>query len=506
MNARARVWRGRRAVAAGAAATVLAVAGPLTVPTAAADPGPAAGRQDRHRSGDGADGARRGGGGDDRTDKKNDAGPGQGTARRPRSVPVKGPVLAAVADAAGVPTGEGIQRSLGAAVHDGALGTLNWAVADAATGRLLLGSGENTPATPASTTKLATSVAALSLIPPTTRISTTVVRGSSPGSITLVGGGDPTLTVLPADQIRVGGQPVDADTAPASLADLAARTAAALKAAGTTTVRLGYDTSLYTGPLLHPEHDAMNIAAVTPLMVDEGRVDPKSPDEAPARVYDPAGQAAAAFADRLRAEGVTVDGTPAQTTAPAGAAVLAAVRSPTVPRLVERLLTTSDNTLAEAVARQVAIAAHRPASFEGASAATLQALTALGVPTAGVALADGSGLSKTNLIPPITLTELLARAAASDHPELRPVLTGLPVAGFTGTLVNRYGARSGAAEAAGIVRAKTGTLSGVVTLAGTVVDADGRVLVFALMSRSGAGDARAAVDRIVARIAACGCR
>ncbi|MFD0529481.1 D-alanyl-D-alanine carboxypeptidase/D-alanyl-D-alanine-endopeptidase [Kitasatospora arboriphila] len=185
---------------------------------------------------------------------------------------------------------------------------------------------------------------------------------------------------------------------------------------------------------------------------------------------------------------------------------MAEVRSPTVPRLVERLLTTSDNTLAEAVARQVAIAAKKPASFEGASAATLQALTALAVPTAGVVLNDGSGLSSKNLIPPITLTELLARAAAPDHPELRPVLTGLPVAGFTGTLVNRFGARSGAAAAAGVVRAKTGTLSGVATLAGTVVDADGRVLVFALMSRTNGGDARGAVDRIVARIAACGCR
>ncbi|WP_159400910.1 D-alanyl-D-alanine carboxypeptidase/D-alanyl-D-alanine-endopeptidase [Streptomyces sp. NRRL B-24484] len=506
MNARARVWRGRRAVAAGAVATVLAVAGPLAVPAAAAGPGPATGRPDRHRPGDAADGARRRAADvDDRSDRRNDSGPDKGTVRRHRSAPVKGPVLAAAADA-GVPTGDGMQRSLDQALHDGALGTLAFAVADATTGRLLYGSGENTPATPASTTKLATAVAALALVPPTTRIATTVVRSATPGTITLVGGGDPTLTALPADQVRIGGQPVDADTAPASLADLAARTAAALKAAGTTTVRLGYDTSLYTGPLLHPEHDATNIAAVTPLMVDEGRIDPKSPDEAPARVFDPAGQAAAAFADRLRAEGVAVDGTPAQTTAPAGAAAIAEVRSPTVPRLVERLLTTSDNTLAEAVARQAALAAGKPASFEGGAAATLQALAKLGVPTAGTVLNDGSGLSRKNLIPPITLTELLARAAAPDHPELRPVLTGLPVAGFTGTLVNRFGARSGAAGAAGIVRAKTGTLSGVVTLAGTVVDADGRVLVFALMSRTTGGDARAAVDRIVAAIAACGCR
>ncbi len=87
------------------------------------------------------------------------------------------------------------------------------------------------------------------------------------------------------------------------------------------------------------------------------------------------------------------------------------------------------------------------------------------------------------------------------------MLTGLPIAGFTGTLGKRFGAASGAAEAAGIVRAKTGSLSGVNTLAGTVVDADGRLLSFAVMTRTtaAADTARAAMDRIVARLAACGC-
>ncbi|GAA2742977.1 D-alanyl-D-alanine carboxypeptidase/D-alanyl-D-alanine-endopeptidase [Kitasatospora cinereorecta] len=425
-----------------------------------------------------------------------------------RSVPVQGPVLAASGAAGHAPSNQGLQQSLAAPLQDKSLGVLSFAVADAATGQFLFGSGENTPATPASTTKLATSVAALSLLPADFRISTRVVKGANPGEIVLVGGGDPTLTALPADQIRVGGAGVDADSAPASMADLAHRTAVALKAAGTTTVKLGFDTSLYSGPLLHKEHDAMNIAAVTPLMVDEGRIDPRSTDEAPARVFDPTGQAVDSFTAFLKAEGITVQGKAAQTTAAAGAEVLGQVDSPTVPRLVERLLTMSDNTLAEAIARQAALAAKQPASFAGGVQAVTQALTKLGVPLTGVVLNDGSGLSKENLIPPITLVKLLSTAASPDHPELRPVITGLPIAGFTGTLVNRFGAKSGAAEAAGIVRAKTGSLAGINTLAGTVVDADGRVLAFALMTRTSAGAdvARAAVDRIVAKIAACGCQ
>ncbi|WP_406200392.1 D-alanyl-D-alanine carboxypeptidase/D-alanyl-D-alanine-endopeptidase [Kitasatospora sp. NBC_01560] len=442
------------------------------------------------------------------------AGPATGTPAPPagaRPAPAAGAVLAAAeaGPSAGLPTTQGLQQALAAALGDRNLGTVSFAVADAAGGQLLYGSGENTPATPASTTKLATSVAALSLIPGDARLTTRVVKGANPGEITLVGGGDPTLTALPADQVQIAGLPADADTAPASLDALARQTATALKAAGTTTVKLDYDLSLYSGNPQHKNHDAANIALVTPLMVDEGKVDPKSREDAPPRVADPAGAAADAFAALLKTQGVTVDGRARPSAAPAavGAAVLGRVDSPTVARLVERLLTTSDNTLAEAMARQVAVAAHQPAGFEGAAAAVVQELARLGVPMTGVVLNDGSGLHPGNAIPPAVLVRLLALAASEQHPTLRPVLTGLPVAGFSGTLGKRFGSGSGADGAAGLVRAKTGTISGVNTLAGTVVDAEGRLLVFAVMTRTPApaDTARAAMDRIVARLAACGC-
>ncbi|MEU9077816.1 D-alanyl-D-alanine carboxypeptidase/D-alanyl-D-alanine-endopeptidase [Kitasatospora sp. NPDC048538] len=439
------------------------------------------------------------------------ASPGGATAPAARPAPAQGAVLASVeagADAA-VPTSQGLQQALAGALADRNLGTVTFAVADAADGRLLYGSGENVPATPASTTKLATSIAALSLIPGDTRLSTKVVRGADAGTVTLVGGGDPTLTALPADQVQIGGQAADADTAPASLDALARQTAAALKAAGTTSVHLDYDLSMYTGSPQHKNHDGQNIALVVPLMLDEGKVDPRSREEAPARVADPAGQAAEAFAALLRAQGVAVEGKARAAAAPAapGAAVLGRVDSPTVARLVERLLTTSDNQLAEAMARQVAVAAHQPAGFEGAATAVTQELARLGVPMTGVALNDGSGLHPGNTVPPAVLVRLLALAASEQYPALRPVLTGLPIAGFTGTLGKRYGSGSGSADAAGLIRAKTGTLSGVNTLAGTVVDADGRLLAFAVMTRTTApvDTARAAMDRIAARLSACGC-
>ncbi|MEV8327409.1 D-alanyl-D-alanine carboxypeptidase/D-alanyl-D-alanine-endopeptidase [Kitasatospora sp. NPDC056731] len=538
--------RRRRGTAAGLFGAALLVAGTvLTSGGAYAQPSPGpGGHSTEHGEGDGRDGRDGGKGGRGRGDGK--PGPGDTPATRPaeqptapgtaagstpsgtgstgptgstpapgggaRPAPAPGAVLATVeaGGAAAAPTAQGLQQALAAAVADKSLGTVTFAVADAAGGQLLYGSGENTPGTPASTTKLATAIAALSLIPGDTRLTTRVVRGADPGTITLVGGGDPTLTALPADQVQIGGQAADADTAPASLDALARQTAAALKAAGTTTVKLDYDLSMYAGNPQHKNHDAQNIALVVPLMADEGRVDPKSRDEAPARVADPAGKAAESFAALLKAQGVAVDGTAKPAAAPAApaATVLGRVDSPTVARLVERMLTTSDNQLAEAMARQAALAAGQPASFEGAATAVTRELAKLGVPMTGVSLNDGSGLHPGNAVPPAVLVQLLALAASDQHPALRPVLTGLPIAGFTGTLGKRYGSGSGAAAAAGLIRAKTGTLSGVNTLAGTVVDADGRLLAFAVMTRTTApaDTARAAMDRIAARLATCGCR
>jgi D-alanyl-D-alanine carboxypeptidase/D-alanyl-D-alanine-endopeptidase (penicillin-binding protein 4) len=83
----------------------------------------------------------------------------------------------------------------------------------------------------------------------------------------------------------------------------------------------------------------------------------------------------------------------------------------------------------------------------------------------------------------------------------------MPVAHFTGTLGGRYDGDK-RKQGAGLVRAKTGTLTGVSTLAGTVVDADGRLLAFAFMT-SGVSDTKSAqrsLDTMAAALANCGCR
>ncbi|WP_462185856.1 D-alanyl-D-alanine carboxypeptidase/D-alanyl-D-alanine endopeptidase, partial [Frankia sp. CcWB2] len=179
--------------------------------------------------------------------------------------------------------------------------------------------------------------------------------------------------------------------------------------------------------------------------------------------------------------------------------------SPPVRVLVERMLTQSDNDLAESLGRLVAHRRGLPASFAGATHAVRGVLAEAGIPVAGMTLADVSGLSIANLIMPMTLVAILRAAVLPGRPALRTVLTGLPVAGFSGTLGDRY-TTGDTAIGAGDVRAKTGTLHNVSSLAGQLVDADGRLLLFAFLSPAEeAGGTKAALDRAAAALAGCGC-
>jgi D-alanyl-D-alanine carboxypeptidase len=376
---------------------------------------------------------------------------------------------------------------------------INAVVIDAETRRPLYELRADRPATPASTTKLATSVAVLASAGPAHRITTRVVQGTG-GEIVLVGGGDPTLTALPA-------KPDTGHPPYASLLDLARQTAAALKASGKRQVRVDYDASVYQGPRTaagwKPNYlPDGEVAPVSALTVDEGRVAPSDPSKK-ARVSDPPAAAAREFAQLLSRNGVSAKAG-RRTVARQGAAQLGAVQSPPLSALVEHLLTESDNDVAEAMARQVAIKLGRPATFTDAAQAVRQVLAKLGA-AEGVSVNDGSGLSPDNRISPIALARIVSLAAGGDHPELRSVITGLPIAGFSGTLSHRY-AVAASQGGAGTVRAKTGTLAGVSTLAGLAYDADGRLLAFAFMAGDGKGPVDPGkLDQLAAAVAACGC-
>jgi D-alanyl-D-alanine carboxypeptidase len=454
-------------------------------------------------------------------------------------LPTPGPaLLAATGSASGGPTVAGVTASLSAIMDSGDLGPADGGmVLDLATGRVLYSLNAEVGLTPASTTKLATAVAALDVLGPAARFATVVRQGATPAQLVLVGGGDPTLAA--------GAYPLADYPQPATLRSLAAATARSLRAKGIAAVRLSYDDRLFTGPeqalgwpaLGAPDNYILtgNVAPIVGLEVDQGRLtaldkpeDADDPGNFSARSLHPGLDAVHAFAGFLRRDGITVRGRATRTAARARGPVIAEVRSPPLAQIVQWMLSESNNVIAETLARQVALATGKPATFSGAAAAVMAVDRSLGV--TGVQIHDGSGLSPDDLISPQSLVDLVALAAGFGpagsagavgssgatgsvrpaHVGLRPVLTGLPVAGFSGTLGPGSFFGPFGQAALGTVRAKTGNLTAVATMAGLAYARDGQLLAFAFMGNKFSAKDQLLVESTLARlasaVASCGCR
>ncbi|MGL5825312.1 MAG: D-alanyl-D-alanine carboxypeptidase/D-alanyl-D-alanine endopeptidase [Nocardioides sp.] len=382
---------------------------------------------------------------------------------------------------------------------------------------------------PASTMKVLTAIAALDALGPEHTFETRVALvggsatpppgdGTGPGSVgpdsvgpggvgagkggpstlVLIGGGDPLLASQPSRD----DYPVRAD-----LGALARRTATALTTAGIGQVRLRYDDSLFAGPVGSPTwpEDYLRddiVAPITALWVDEGRS-----GQSFGRVDDPSAVAAQVFAMFLQRAGVEVMSAPTSGATPVGARDIASVTSPPLSQIVEHVLEVSDNEGAEVLAHHVGIAVASDGSFEGGARGVATRLSALGIPLRGAKIVDGSGLSRAARLRPETLVAALQLASRPDRPQLRSVVTGLPVAAYTGSLTYRFA--DGSAAGRGRVRAKTGTLTGVHGLAGIATGLDGQSYAFTIIADRVAGPrqvaARLTIDRLAAQLAACRC-
>ncbi len=362
-------------------------------------------------------------------------------------------------------------------------------VVDDLTGDVLFGQGSQRSAPPASTAKLATAAALLLVHQATDRITTTVLAGTSAGQVVLVGSGDPTLSAAAA------GTPTDYADA-ARITDLAAQ----LRASGRTVTQIVVADGLFAGPSVSPAWQAADVpsdyaSAITALMADGGRPTP----DATVRSATPDLAAGAALATDLGLPATAV----ITGSAPAGAVVLARVNSAPLGELIQQMLLQSDNVIAECLARQVALATGAPASFTGAAAAIHAVLAAHGVEI-GAGMLDGSGLAASDRLTPSSLVAVLRLVTGTGA--LHVIAADLPVAGWDGTLQDRF-ANPPAQLAAGDVRAKTGTLTGVSTLAGFATTQDGRLLDFSLVA-DGVGvpgwstaAAEAALDQVAAALA-----
>lgn len=373
-------------------------------------------------------------------------------------------------------------------------GVYSGSVVAVGSGEVLFAHRANAVETPASVNKLLTTGAALAQLGPSHRFTTRVVRASKT-KVILVGGGDPYLSSKSTGRYPARG----------SVASLARQTAKSLKAAKVTTVSVGYDASLFSGPAWNPTWPAVYGDQVTPtsaLWVNEGRVYGYSPGP---RYSDPARQAGLAYAAALRRQGIKVRSV-AKAKAGSRAPVLATVQSMPMDQIVEQILMASDNDGAEVLFRQLAVTKGKPGSIAQGGRQAQITLTKLGVWGPGTVMRDGSGLSRGDRVSARSLTKLLRLAALDSQPQLRGLLTGLPVAGVEGSLKHRF--TGGEYNARGIVRGKTGTLRRVYSLAGYLRTKDGTVVAYAFIANEAKNEfnTKAWLDEVTAAVASCGCR
>lgn len=397
-----------------------------------------------------------------------------------------------------LPTAAGLQAALAPMIGAPALGpTVQVSVYDPFSGTELFSHGGDAPAIPASTNKILSAAAAMSAYGADHRIATRVVRGTAPGEIVLVGGGDPLLRADPSTFFPGS----------ATLKDLATKTADVIKAEqaklGPTPIHLKFDDSLFSPPTTAPSW-APNyvseglVSRITALLVNNGFVGGVSEDPSVAGAKD--------FAAKLRGLGVNVVGLPTRATATSNAPEIASVLGAPLSAAAAYSLEHSDNTMAEMLAHLAGVKLGGSGSFTGGANAVLQMLKDQDIPTQGVSLFDGSGLSRENRVPPSVLSRLLSRIAQNDGDGFWAVSSGFPVAGFNGTLHDRFGTAA-TRLGRGDVRAKTGTLTGVSALSGFAYDNDGSLLAFTFMA-SATPDligAEVAWDKAAAALAQCGC-
>jgi serine-type D-Ala-D-Ala carboxypeptidase/endopeptidase (penicillin-binding protein 4) len=365
----------------------------------------------------------------------------------------------------------------------------------------LLGSGEvlweveaEIPVVPASVLKLVTARAALRVLGPDFRFSTQVVEGREQGEVWLVGGGDPTLTrTLPGTTTYY--------TDPARLSDLVSEVVEARPdvAAADAFARVGLDSSRYKdfptwNDTWRPNAAGLGfVAPVTAMMVDGGRLDPAG--RLAQRTTDPEGQAGEAFVRQLaEATGfwrtVVVTGV-----APGGARVLAEVSSPPLTVLLDQMIRDSDNQIAEALLREVALAL----GVDSLDEAARQGLADSGADPDAFFADDGSGLSLNNVMTAALATDLLVDLVGDV--DALAIVDAFARPGEPGSLQRRF---VGLEESWPDISGKTGSLVGVRSLAG-VIDGDDPLVYSVFATGPGVDDqTRDVIDRLVAEFRTCG--
>ena len=355
-------------------------------------------------------------------------------------------------------------------------------------GRLVFRRNGDEPLEPASTNKLLTATGILQNTKPDAGLITSA-RAAGPaeggvvkGNLFLVGGGDALLTTT-------GYKPTleDSNQFTADLGALADR----IKAAGITEVQgdiVGddsrFDAVRYVATWPNRYKSENTVGPLSALMVNDGVTGYSKSPEKPSRVYhpgDPPALAAETLKTMLTDRGVTVTGNPVTGVAPSGSTEIAQISSAFADEVGE-MLAWSDNTTAEALTKELGVLTGGGGTTAAGTKATIDTLTRMGVPTAGLIMRDGSGLDDGNRLTCDLLNGLLDKQGPDSV-----LAKGLPVAAKSGTLRKRMRGT----PVAGQVFAKTGTLTNppVVSLAGFITTRAGDTLTFSFVQNGLKSDA-----------------
>lgn len=366
-------------------------------------------------------------------------------------------------------------------------------VIDTATSQVLFDRSGNVASRTASVLKLVTAAAALETLGPDYTVTTRVyVDAVDPSILYLVGAGDVTLSRTGANEQSVY------RNAP-KIATLVKQIKQALP--GQTFSQIVLDTSLYGAANgdWKVDWDIKGIkegymSRVSALQFDGDRDNPSGKDSA--RGNDPVARAGKWFKQALG--DVAADATVSVGISAPDATEIAKVNSRPIREWIDYMLLVSDNTLAEALARLVALDAGYGGSFASLDVAYKKALAATSLNLSGMKIEDGSGLSDFNAASPALINSLLG-LVDKGYNDFEVILEGMPVAGTPGSLSYRM------ESAAGKITAKTGWIQSGYTLAGFMDTPDGAHLIFTIYNLGKVSSAnRDAMDNLALAIYNCG--
>jgi D-alanyl-D-alanine carboxypeptidase/D-alanyl-D-alanine-endopeptidase (penicillin-binding protein 4) len=415
------------------------------------------------------------------------AAPSKPAATTPSATPTDSPTV--------TPTTDGRDCSIANLAADKLLVGLHAQVINPETNEVLFDVLGDEPTQTASVMKLLTAAAALQVLGPNFRVQTKVYADLDvPGQIVVVGAGDPTLS-----RSRVGVQSVYKD-AP-KIADLAVQINDWSRATPITSIVL--DSSYFAGPSWDPAVDDSERSLgyqplITALQVDGDRDNPTQ--ETSPRSTDPVDRVGVALKKAIGP--LAVNATLTQATAGTNLLKIADVKSQPISKWITHMLTVSDNTEAEFLARLVSKQLGFDGSLDSIDEALKTALTSAGLVTDNLTLKDGSGENEENLVPATFINSLLKKVLNRDG-NFDVIYQGLPIAGESGSLANRF--KGDNIDAAGHIFAKTGWTRHEYSLAGIIKAKDGTDLVFSIATIGDLKDTtKQAIDNLATGIYRCG--